>query len=83
VILSLENITLFNHSASAQTLQTDRLDYYGNTALCTIVNREVKTVKTRAKDVLPNINRTQAAVSVHCRRPFTPGGDEMVSSAAA
>jgi len=39
------------------------------------------TKTTRAKDVLSNINRTQAAVSVHCHHPVTPGGDEMVSSA--
>ena len=27
------------------------------------------TTKTRAKDILPNIHRTQAAVTVHCRHP--------------
>ena len=32
---------------------------------------------------LPNINRMQAAVSVHCRHLVTPGGDGMVLSAAA
>jgi len=37
---------------------------------------------TRAKDVLPNIHRTQAAVSVYCRHPVTPGCDVVVSSAA-
>ena len=41
-----------------------------------------KLEATRAKDVLPNINVTHAAVRVHCRHPVTPGGDVMVSSAA-
>jgi len=31
------------------------------------------TMLTAAKDVLPNIHRTQAAVSVHSRHPVTPG----------
>jgi len=34
-----------------------------------------KQNETRAKDVLPNINRTQAAVIVYCRHPVTPGCD--------
>jgi len=42
-----------------------------------------KTMKTRAKDVLPNMHRTQAAVSVYCRHPITPACDAMVSSATA
>ena len=36
----------------------------------------------RAKDALPNMNRTQAAISMHCRHPVTPGCDAMVSAAA-
>jgi len=39
----------------------------------TIVQRlQVNTNRTRAKDVLLNIDRTQAAVSVHSRHPVTP-----------
>ena len=38
--------------------------------------------KTRAKDVLPNIHSTQAAVSVHTRHPVTPDCDEMMLPAA-
>jgi len=34
------------------------------------LNRE-----TRAKNVLPNINRTQATASVHCHHPVTPDGN--------
>jgi len=37
---------------------------------------------TRAKDVLPNIDRTQDAVSVHSRHPVTLGCNGMVPSAA-
>jgi len=39
-MLFSENIKLFNHSA--RTLQTNRQDWYDNTALCTIVHRAVK-----------------------------------------
>jgi len=41
----LEN--LFNQGS--QTLQTDRQDYNGNTALCTKVHRALKTVRDREK----------------------------------
>jgi len=41
-----------------------------------------KIIVTRAKEVLPNIDRTQAAVSVHSRHPVTPDCDGMVPPAA-
>jgi len=37
--------------------------------------------KTRDKDVLPNTDRTQAAVSVYCRHPVTPRGLRMQRTA--
>jgi len=37
---------------------------------------------TRTKDVLPNIDRTQAAVSVQSRHPLTPDGQGVDPSAA-
>ena len=55
-----------------------------NVATGLLLFPSIKLIITyRAKDVLPNINHTQAAVSVHCRHPITPGGDGTVSSAAA
>jgi len=39
-MLFSENINLFNHGS--RTEQTDRQDYYGNTALCAIVHRVAK-----------------------------------------
>jgi len=73
------------HSGSTTGLQ------YCNAMQCSMMqHREIKTqtkkekrVKNnRAKHVLPNTNRTQAAVSVHCHHPVTPRGHAMVSSAA-
>ena len=40
-----ENINLFNHMDHERNRQTDSWNYYGSTALCTIVHRAVKKIK--------------------------------------
>ena len=51
VMLFSENINLFNQDSRTQ--QTDRHDYYDNTALCTIEHRAVK-VTTMEKTYTEN-----------------------------